>query len=307
MNKRLSATDYILSIVFIFLLVCIAGAFFFGFKIGTDKAEARYSSLLKQYEDAADGPTAYEQQVLVSFYHTIFTPYREYQIQWFDKLDSIGLQNAAADPSSSMKALSKLADDQYKLVQEASIPANSPLLQEAQNNYMKSLRLFADTAKKYESEANRLPARTLLNEIENDPFFQEAKNFGLKAQHQYYESILEWNKTVAEVHSADAAQQPEIPVPEWNGLPLNVKNAFVAGLLENQQAYSLYYPQDISLRIDELIATGQAGRMNLDAAGKIAEMLISTGAVRSGDFIQGKERWYSNETLPQIPFFFENK
>jgi hypothetical protein len=35
------------------------------------------------------------------------------------------------------------------------------------------------------------------------------------------------------------------------------------------------------------------------------ELLIGTDAVRSGDFIRGKTKFYSSETLPQIPFFFE--
>lgn len=307
MNKRLTATEYIFSIVIIFLLVCIAGAFFLGFKIGTDKADVRYAAILEKYEEQNREPAAYEQQVLVSFYHTIFTPYREYQIQWFNRLYVLD-RSTTADPASLLRELAKIADESYAVVQNVEIPENSPLLREAQQNYMKSLKLFGDATRRFQDQAGSLPVSALLAEIEKDAFFQEAKNFALTAQAQYYQAIVEWNKSVAPgLAGADAIARSDLPLKEWNLLGINVKNAFIASHLMNRKLYVSYYPQDITLRVDELISSGQAGRMNLTEAGKIAEMLVSTGAVRPGDFIAGKDRRYGGEALPQLPFFLEQQ
>jgi hypothetical protein len=30
-------------------------------------------------------------------------------------------------------------------------------------------------------------------------------------------------------------------------------------------------------------------------------------AIRSGDFVKGKAKWYANELLPQLPFFSDVK
>jgi len=67
------------------------------------------------------------------------------------------------------------------------------------------------------------------------------------------------------------------------------------------------YPQDLTIRVDEMIGTGQAQKMNLNDIKAIIDLLAATNAARKGDFIAGKDKWYVGETLPQLPFFNESK
>ena len=72
------------------MLVFAVGAFFYGVKIGSDKTEAK----LVQYtihlsSNNSNGILAYQQQDLVSFYHTVYLPYREFQNEWFDTLHKL--------------------------------------------------------------------------------------------------------------------------------------------------------------------------------------------------------------------------
>src|SRR5687767_953903 len=127
MNKKLTRTEYMFSLFFIFMLVCVIGSFFYGVKIGTNKAEAKYLHFL---EDQKEPPaiSAYDQQSLVSFYHTIFLPYRDFQKKWFEYTEDIELQSKSVEPSSLFKELSKLANEQYNVLKKASMPNTSPLL-----------------------------------------------------------------------------------------------------------------------------------------------------------------------------------
>jgi hypothetical protein len=306
MSKRMTATEYIMTIVMMFMLVCIAGAFFLGYSLGTDKTTDRYTAILDQINGASTEPAAYDQQLLVSFYHTIFSPYREYQKKWFDHLDKFSRPNASTDPASMMKELSRTARDKYNTILATSPPDHSPLLKEAHLNYLKSLKLFADTAGNYEAKANGMSTRDLLATIQAEPYFQEAIHFALQAQSQYYQSIVKWNESInPALLGVELAARNELEMKEWNSLNVNLKNVFVTNYLSTRKLHVNVYPQDLTLRVDEMVSGGQAKRMDLNEVGKIIDMLVSTGAVRQGDFIAGKERRYGDEFLPQLPFFFE--
>lgn len=308
MDKRLNRSDYFFSLIFVFLLVCVAGAFFFGVELGQNRTESKYNALMAKQEEAAKKPGAYDQQHLVSFYHTIYAPYREFTNRWFDKLKEIELQGDAADPSSVMKDLSKTASDKYDEISKAVTPETSPLLGESHQNLLKGLRLFSDTAKKFQSKANSMHPSVLLTEVDKDAFFLEAKKFALQGQQQYYTAIVKWNESVdTQVQGIGLLAQPSFTLKDWSQMSLNVKNVVVSTILMNEKRYLPLYPQDMTVRIDEMITNGQAKKMNLNDIKAIADLLADTSAARKGDFIARKDKWYAGETKPQLPFFYENK
>src|SRR5690554_1547376 len=92
MSKRLSRSDYIFTLIFIFMLVLTIAAFFYGLKTGKENAETKYEQMLIEKEEIPVELTAYDQQYLVSFYHTIYLPYRDFQKKWFEHMDSIDLR-----------------------------------------------------------------------------------------------------------------------------------------------------------------------------------------------------------------------
>jgi hypothetical protein len=286
------------------MLVCIAGAFFYGVKIGREKTDAKYAVIMKNQEEAARKPGAYDQQHLVSFYHSILAPYREFQLKWFEQIKQLDQGNPSIDPADVMKDLSRLALQKVTETSTITMPVTSPLLVEAQQNYMKSLQLFSDTLKKYQSKANGMHVSVLLSELDKDAFMIEAKRFSLQGQQQYYSAMTKWNETVdQQIKGLPLLTKSPISVTDWTQMSLVVKNNAAANIVLNGKWFTSYYPQDITLRIEELIASGQAKKMNFNDIPAIIDTLIGTNAIRQGDFIQSKQKYYANETLPQLPFF----
>jgi ATP-dependent Lon protease len=302
MNKRLTRTDYLFALMFIFMLVCILGAFFYGLEIGKQKSDQKYEKLLNAGKEVIEEPGAYNQQVLVSFYHTIYLPFREFQNKWFDQMGQIETNKPTSDASAILKELSKISQEKSKELQGKTMPNSSPLLQQAHQSYLKSLTLFADTLNNYQSKANSMPSGELLSQMDKDSFFLEAKNQALLAQKDYYDSIVKWNETMDyNLEKIDIQKTATLEV--WKKMNLNVKNLYVANQLLAAKSFVPYYPQDVTIRIDDFIASGQAQKLSAADANQTINLLFSTNAIRSGDFVKGKSKWYANELLPQLPFF----
>jgi hypothetical protein len=308
MNKRLSRSDYIFSLIFIFMLICAIGAFFYGVKLGTDRAEAKQQALLDKKTEIAKGLTSYNQMYLVSFYHTIYLPYKEFQSVWFKDMSDLTIKGNTMDPAGLIKELSKLADAKYAVIVTQSMPSTSPLLQEAQQNYLKSLKLFSDAAKKFESKANAIQGSVLVTEIDKDSYFSEAKTFALKAQKGFFDSIVKWNETLEAdpLKGAEFVGHTPLTISDWNKMSFNIKNDYVTTLMLANKYFKPYNPQDLSIGIDEMIQSGQSKKMNASTIQQLADILVGTGAVRQDDFINGKMKLYGTERLPQLPFFFSN-
>lgn len=304
MEKRLTRSDVIFLLLFIFMLICAIGAFFYGVKLGTERTEAKQLEAQKKKEEAAKGFTAYHQTYLVSFYHTIYLPYRDFQNAWFKAMSELEVRKGSLDPASLIKDLGKLADDKYDAIVNQSMPESSPLLREAHENYMKSLKLFSQSARSFQSRANSLNGSVLLGEIDKDPGFAEAKNFALQAQKGYYDSIVKWNESVAtSLPGLDLIKSDKLAINDWNQLNLNLKNDYMTSVMATNKYFKPFAPQDLAARIDETIKSGQAKKMNAETIPQLAELLIGTGAVRSGDFLNSKAKYYTDEPLPQLPFF----
>lgn len=302
MEKRLTRTDYLFALMFIFMLVCILGAFFYGLRLGQAKADEKYDKLLHVDQVAAPQIGAYDQQVLVSYYHTIFLPFREFQNKWFELLGQIEANNSAVDAAAVLKELNKIASEKYAILQGKNMPTTSPLLVQSHQGYLKSLKLFADTLSNYQSKANSQSHTQLLDAIQSDAFFTEAKTQALTAQKNYFDSILAWNGTLdPDIEYFDSNNNANLD--QWRAMNFNVKNVYITAKLLKNKAFSPFYPQDLTIRIDEFIASGQAKKLNVNDVNQTMELLLSTNAVRSGDFVKGKSKWYANETLPQLPFF----
>jgi hypothetical protein len=301
MDKRLTRSDYLFAVTFIFMLVFALGTFFFGLKMGQERSAAKYDELLNKQNETAKQYGAYHQQYLVSYYHTIYQPYREFHKKWFDKMNELEL-NKSADASLIMKDLGKLAKEKYDELSAKSMPDSSPLLQEGLQNYTKSLKLFNEALGNLQAKANSLKGSDLMSELNKDAYLMEAKKFALAAQKNYYAAIIKWNDTDnPQLKHVDVSKP--LSLKEWSTISLNVKNDYLASALAASKQYTAFTPQDMTARIDEMIASEQTRKMNLNDVQQVIDLLIATDAVRSGDFIRNKNKWYMNETLPQLPFF----
>ncbi len=302
MDKRLR-TDIGFTLMFLLMLIVGIGAFFYGVKVGTERTQA--SQLAAEQEPASESPaalTAYQQQDLVSFYHTVFLPYREFQNLWFDTLDKWE-GDPSPDLAASLRELAKQADAKYKTIQGAYVSPASPLLQASQTDYLKSLKLFSESFSSAAETANEGTAEQLLSALDGQAFFKEGRGYALSGQNAYYTSMLKWGASV-NTEIPDSFQSPgAMALAQWKSLPLLIKNKVMADYLSANNLFTGFLPQDLTARIDEFIRSGQAEKMKQSAIPSIAELLTGTNAVRSGDFLKAKSKLYPSEQLPQLPFF----
>lgn len=307
MEKRLNRSDLGFSLAFLLMLIVAIGAFFYGVKVGAERTEAEYAAAAKSESlSEPDALNAYQQQDLVSFYHTVFLPFREFQTDWFHTLDKWAA-NATADPTADLKELAKTADAKYDKIRGAFVSPASPLLKQAQTDYLKSLKLFSDSFSELATAPGSQSADKVLRTMADQAFYKEGRNFALTAQNAYYSSMLKWGSTV-NLDIPDPYPLPEvIEVNHWKTMPLIAKNKAIADYLSKGEVYSEFLPHDLTARIDQFIRSGQADKMKLNTIESIAELLIGTQAVRSGDFLDAKPALYPNEQLPQLPFFIPGR
>jgi len=307
MDKRLARTDILFVLGFLFMLVVAVGAFFYGVKVGTDRVESAQAQEEKPATAGAEtSPNAYSLQDLVSFYHTVFLPYREFMSEW-QSAEQKWLSVESTDRSSSIKELVKLANAQYESAKIAYIPPVSPLLKEAQDSYLKSLKLYTNSLSSFAASANEGTGSILLGQIRKDAFYKEAVNMALEGQTEYYNAMAKWAAIVDMTVPYDAEYETLVELSKWKTLPLISKNLLSAKYLQEQALSESFLPQDLTARIDSFLASGQAETMKLKTMGSVADILTRTDAVRDGDFLQLKSRFYGSQMLPQLPFFSPDK
>ncbi|MFC5531710.1 hypothetical protein [Cohnella yongneupensis] len=305
MEKRLNRSDLIFSLAFLLMLVIAVGAFFYGVKVGTDRVESKYAAPNEPEPTAPVMPNAYQQQDLVSFYHTVFLPYREFQNDWFDAQRK-WLSDSTLDRAGYLDQLKKSAMKQYDAIKKVSVSNSSPLLVDAQTSYLKSLKLFSDSFSDLAKNANNLSADAFIQEVNANAYYKEGRIQALTGQGNYYDSMLKWAAMIDTDLPAEYESPDILSIAKWKQLPLIIKIKVSADYLSTQSEMKEFSPQDLTAKIDDFINSGQAEKRKLKSFSAIAELLTSTDGVRNGDFLQMKSRFYENEQLPQLPFFFSD-
>jgi len=302
MDKRLSKFDILLVLSFIFTLLVGVGAFFFGLQTGKEQIDAKYKAIIEELTDEENSDNiSYHQQQLVSFYHTVLLPFREFQNTWFGHMETIEAGSSSTDADALLKELGRLAREKAAEIKPMTLPEASPLLREAQENYLKSLTLFAEATDRLQSGPD---GKALVETIRQDGYVAEASGHALAAQSQYYEAIWKWHESNNPgITGADLVGKSNLTFDEWRKLPLNGKNAFLAKALHSLAAFVPYYPQDMAARIDDLDEAGRIGELQWTDLRSAMSTMLRTGAVRSGDYLESKDKLYRNETLPQLPYF----
>jgi len=303
MEKRLSRTDLVFALGFLFFLIVAIAAFFSGVKVGTQRTEALYAKpAATQMSKATESPNAYSQQDLVSFYHNVFLPHREWKAEW-SATRTRWQSDDSVDRASSLKELAKLAAAKYEESKITTVSSVSPLLMNAQNNYLKSLKLYESSFTQLAVHANEGSPADLIAAVSKNAYYSEALRLALLAQSQYYDAMLKWGASVNLSLPATYELPGVIPNADWSKQPLLVKNMIAAQYMFMNKAEYDYLPQDLTARIDQFISSGQADRMKQKTVRSIVDMLNGTGAVRSGDYLSLRSRYYAKQLLPLLPFF----
>ncbi|MGN7357402.1 hypothetical protein ACTHPF_08535 [Paenibacillus sp. SAF-054] len=300
MNKRPSRFELYSSLLLILALAAIAAAFLSGVRVGAGRMEEKYT-YLKLSSAAPDFSDSYQQQDLVTFYHTVFLPYREFKTEWAQLTGSLVVPGT--EQSGVFKQLSKLADTKYDEVLQTSVFDASPLLEQSQYNTLKSLRLFSKAADRAAAGDSR--PDFAISMLEKDEFYKNAAKYGLLAQKQYYSSMLRWGAKVSPNIPKQYVVPASLQLDTWTSYPLMVKNEAVASTMLSSSFFSAADPQDITACIDSWIITGKAKAHKLTTLQQAVSYLRQKEIVQPAAFIKLKKQYGTNELLPQLPFFFE--
>lgn len=299
MDKRLIRTELLFTLGFLFLLVTAVAAFFLGMKIGKERTEARYAP---KAEAASVLPvTAYQQQDLVSYYHTVYQPFRSFIHDWIREAGRMKA-GQTSEPAARLKELSASAKQRYAEAEQADMPAVSPLLVDAQTNVLRSLKLFEQSFSQHAASKNT-DAREMIREIGSDAYYRQALEHALLAERQYFDAMVQWSASLDPDIPEDVPDRLNMTTEAWRGQPLVLKNAMMAAELLDRLLLTDYYPHDLTARVDQFIASGQASAMGAATVEAAVDLLIRTDAVRNGDFRENRAFYDAEELLPQLPFF----
>ncbi|TCZ81245.1 hypothetical protein E0485_02935 [Paenibacillus albiflavus] len=306
MEKRLTRTDYLFAILTIFMLVCVLGAFFIGYNIGSSRADDRYQSVIESYNTKMSTPETYSSQALVSFYHNMYLPYNKFQKAWFETINDIKADPESKKTSAKIRSLASYAEKTLDNLQAKvnSISPSNPLLQSANTEYIASLQSFITGLENLDKHAKSVTSNQLISLIDTSTQIQEAKQHAVKAQSDYYNSMVKWGQFTDATVKSIGADQP-LSIDEWTKLSLLSKNEYIAARHYADVKFTAYMPQDLTYRIDEFIQSGQNDKLNLKQVTDIIALITSMDAVKPADFIENKTK-YTNQLLPDIPFFTMN-
>ncbi|CAG5088001.1 Putative uncharacterized protein [Thermobacillus xylanilyticus] len=302
MEKRLPRTELLFSLGFLFMLAVAVATFLLGMKIGTERTEARYAPKLS--ETLPPGAASYQQQDLLSYYYTVYQPFRSFTGEWIRETASMKA-GQTPDPAKRLKSLAAFANDRYKEAERADIPSSSPLLADAQTNVLKSLKLFSETFSRHANGA-AADAQTVIRRIGEDAVYRQALDYALLAEKQYYDAMVKWGASLDPDLPDQAPNGSGMTLETWNSQPLLIKNAIAAGLLKKRRVLPDYYPQDLAARVDHFFDSGQAAGFGISSVDRAVDILLRTEAVRSGDFLEKRTVYGGGELLPQIPMFSGN-
>lgn len=303
MEKRLTISDYLFAFLFIFMFFCIIVAFFYGVDVGRSKAAEQYGHLLNAQteEPLKEELTSYHQQHLVSFYYNVYYPFRTFQTSWTNTWSApVGEQ--ASDVLTALKKLSNTAAEVYRSIEVMTLPDTSPLLQQAQTNYLRALRLFQEADERMKGVEGS--GREIVESLFEDPYITEAVKFATTAQHQYYEAIVRWHESlVYELEGADQLGETDLSLAEWFQLPFNVKNSIITQAMLEHGIFASYTPQDMTAILVAMIDVGKTDSLGLRSIGEAVKLLHDTNAVRNADFFTYRETYFSHEVVPELPFY----
>ncbi len=304
MKKGSSRIELYFSLTLISVLILTAAAFFSGVKVGAEKIEAKYS-YLKITSAEPEFNDSYQQQDLVTFYHTVFLPYREFKSEWVAKTDTISRTEDPAQVKKILKQLRILADEKYNDITKTTMYSTSPMLQESQTELLKSIRLFREAADNISSSSISNSGEKLMTEFQQNNLYKKGVNYGLIAQKKYYNSMIKWSAKVDPSLTIKYDFTKDLSFTAWKKYSLIVKNAAVSTILTKDSIYGAYDPQDMTARIDNMINSGKTQSMNLHSVEAVINLLNTTDAVKENDYKKWKNKYYNNELLPQLPFFYE--
>ncbi|MGG1659608.1 hypothetical protein [Brevibacillus sp. NRS-1366] len=203
------------------------------------------------------------------------------------------------EQAESLKHLNKLAQ-QTKKELEKSVPLpTSPLLIQAHQLFTESLRAYLDSMEHVRSDqnSNALTPATIANSM---TLFH---NNWLMAQEKVYHSFAAWESAYVTKQPMPKETPTRVSTDQWKQYPFHYRTYLAAASMASGNQWQNYNPEDLTARLDMLVASTDAGTLGINDFAAAVKLLHATDAVHAGDFKDLNSRLYTGLKTPEIPLY----
>lgn len=305
MTKRLKKSEFMMAYMIIITLACTVGGFFFGAhymktriaaeqaaKQETEQKEAQKEKMLKEQK-------LYNEQDFVRFYYAVYAPLLDFRQAHFEEMGKWASldQTQRAD---SLKRLTKMAERTLSTLEKNVPLPTSPLLAQSHTTFTNSLRAYLDSMEQLRSDQNS-NAQSPADIASRLTLFQ---NSWLSAQELLYQSVAVWESAyVRKQPMPKTVPTATVSTNEWKQYPFHYRTYLAAIAMSGEKQWRNYSPEDLTARIDKLLASNEAQSLGVHDVKSALLLLEATDAVHAGDFKQMSSKLYSGLHTPEIPIY----
>ncbi|MFS0555501.1 hypothetical protein [Brevibacillus sp. 179-C9.3 HS] len=304
MTKRLKKSEFMMAYMIIITLACTVGGFFFGAHYMKTQLESEQAAVLEAEKKEAEKEKLlreqklYNEQDFIRFYYAVYAPMLELKQAHFDTMDKWN-QMDKNEQSDSLKQLSKQADQTLKELDKTVPLPTSPLLTQAHATFTNSVRAYLDSMEQIRSDQNS-NALTPASIGASLTLFQ---NNWLTAQEKVYHSIAAWESAYVVKQPMPKQVPANVNTTQWKQYPFHYRTYLAAVAMSASNQWSGYSPEDLTARLDLLIASNEVQALGIKDLSAAVKILNATDAVSAGDFKRLNTQLYSVLKAPEIPLY----
>ncbi|MED4581453.1 hypothetical protein P9578_01505 [Brevibacillus choshinensis] len=304
MTKRLKKSEFMMAYMIIISLACAVGGFFFGAHYMKAQMESERTAALEaeQKEAAKDKllkeQKLYNEQDFIRFHYAVYAPLLQFRQAHFDVLAKWTTMDKQAQ-SDSLKQLTKQAEQTLKALEKNVPLPTSPMLVQAHSNFTNSVRAYLDSMEQIRSDqnSNALTPAAITARL---TLFQ---NSWLTAQEMMYHSVAAWESAYVVKQPLPKTLPQTVSTGQWKQYPFHYRTYLAAAAMSADKQWKSYNPEDVTARIDKLVATNEAQSLGIQDVTSAVRLLNATDAIHPGDFKQMSGRLYSQLQAPEIPLY----
>ncbi|MED4751109.1 hypothetical protein [Brevibacillus choshinensis] len=304
MTKRLKKSEFMMAYMIIISLACAVGGFFFGAHYMKAQMESERTAALEaeQKEAAKDKllkeQKLYNEQDFIRFHYAVYAPLLQFRQAHFDVLAKWTTMDKQAQ-SDSLKQLTKQAEQTLKALEKNVPLPTSPMLVQAHSNFTNSVRAYLDSMEQIRSDqnSNALTPAAITARL---TLFQ---NSWLTAQEMMYHSVAAWESAYVVKQPLPKTLPQTVSTVQWKQYPFHYRTYLAAAAMSADKQWKSYNPEDVTARIDKLVATNEAQSLGIQDVTSAVRLLNATDAIHPGDFKQMSGRLYSQLQAPEIPLY----
>lgn len=306
MSKRLTRSEYLVPYMIIITLACFIGGFFLGAGVMKARiqneleATAKAEEAAKEREQMLKAQKLYRDQDFIRYYYSVSVHMNELKKKHFETSATL-FDSAKSEQKDMLKELRALARAKEKELDATTIPSTSPLLVEAKQAYLGSMKF-------YQAGIDQLISQLSTGAVSADdlasmriqPDFVNAWN---QAQASEYKALAMWETVYITKQPLQQVQPSLVSLTQWKAYPFHYRNYLSALSISQSKRFHEFSPADLTSRIDNVLQSGSATSFGWKDIGQAARILEATDAVRKDDFLAMRTRLYPDLAAPEIPLF----